>query len=77
MQPKPAGMGSVQWQPRVWCFGCVCKSGTYPREPFEVGRRGKGQRNVPGAPAPIEAIQRLKYQSGHGPSKSSQRLSKM
>lgn len=71
----------MQQEPRVWCFTCVCKPKAYPGEPFEVGCRGKGQRNVPGAPAPIGAIQRLKYHSQavgeSGPSKGSQRLSKM
>ena len=71
----------MQQRPRVWCFGYVCKPVAYPGEPFEVGRRGKGWRNVPGAPAPIGAIQRLKYHSQAagepGPVKGSQRLSKM
>jgi len=48
---------------RVWCLGCVCKARAYPGEPFEVGHRGKGQRNVLSAPAPIGAIQRLKCHS--------------
>lgn len=63
MWPKPARMGSVKWEPRVCCFGCVCKPGACPGEPFEVRRRGKGQRNVPCAPAPNRAIRRLKYHS--------------
>lgn len=71
----------MQQEPRVLCFGCVCEPGAYPREPFEVGHGGKRQRNVPGAPAPIGAIQRLKYHNQAAgesrPSKGSQRLSKM